>query len=147
MLVWDCVCCCREGIHLRGEEATTQKGRGKPKDMGKKAVLLCGPPGIGKTSSATIITRSPPHLEGIRSLDKTQIYQLSPVKPLHPTSSVTRTPRIARAITYISQRGVTTADQGAILTGDKIRCQTPICALRFDIAVILTEGSNEYAGN
>lgn len=47
----------REGVHLRGEEAGAQKGRGKPKDLGKKAVLLSGPPGIGKTSSATIITK------------------------------------------------------------------------------------------
>lgn len=45
-------------MHLRGEEAAQQKGRGKPKDLGKKAVLMNGPPGIGKTSSAMIITRS-----------------------------------------------------------------------------------------
>lgn len=37
--------------------AAQQKGRGKPKDLGKKAVLMNGPPGIGKTSSAMIITR------------------------------------------------------------------------------------------
>ena len=48
----------REGVHLRGEEAAQQKGRGKPKDLGKKAVLMNGPPGIGKTTSAMIITRS-----------------------------------------------------------------------------------------
>lgn len=48
----------REGVHLRGEEAAHQKGRGKPKDLGKKAVLMNGPPGIGKTSSAMILTRS-----------------------------------------------------------------------------------------
>ena len=45
-------------MHLRGEEAAQQKGRGKPKDLGKKAVLMNGPPGIGKTSSAMILTRS-----------------------------------------------------------------------------------------
>ena len=97
VLVWDRVCCCREGIHLRGEEATTQKGRGKPKDMGKKAVLLCGPPGIGKTSSATIITRSAPHLPGQDSN--------LPIVSRGPTSSFTHPTKIAGAITYISQRG------------------------------------------
>ena len=49
-------------MHLRGEEVTQQKGRGKPKEMGKKAVLMSGPPGIGKTSSAMIITRYPRRL-------------------------------------------------------------------------------------
>jgi Holliday junction resolvasome RuvABC ATP-dependent DNA helicase subunit len=29
----------------------------KPKDMTKKAVLLSGPPGIGKTSSAHIVAK------------------------------------------------------------------------------------------
>jgi Holliday junction resolvasome RuvABC ATP-dependent DNA helicase subunit len=48
---------CREGVHLRGEEVAAQKGKGKPKDMSKKAVLMSGPPGIGKTTSAMIITR------------------------------------------------------------------------------------------
>lgn len=31
--------------------------QGKPKDMSKKAVLLAGPPGIGKTSCAHIIAK------------------------------------------------------------------------------------------
>lgn len=47
----------REGVHLRGEEAAAQKGRGKPKDLSKKAVLMSGPPGIGKTTLAMIMTR------------------------------------------------------------------------------------------
>ena len=44
-------------MHLRGQSASAAQGRGKPKDLGKKAVLLSGPPGIGKTTSAMIITR------------------------------------------------------------------------------------------
>ncbi len=54
---------CRDRVHNKGEEPAPAKakgggwGGGKPKDMTKKAVLLSGPPGIGKTSSATIITR------------------------------------------------------------------------------------------
>ena len=48
---------CREGVHLRHEQAAEVKGRGKPKDLSKKAILLSGPPGIGKTSSASIISR------------------------------------------------------------------------------------------
>ena len=50
-------------MNIKGEEPAAPKakgggwGSGKPKDMTKKAVLLSGPPGIGKTSSATIITR------------------------------------------------------------------------------------------
>ncbi|DBA97121.1 TPA: hypothetical protein ACH3X1_014891 [Trebouxia sp. C0004] len=48
-----------ERIHLKHEQPREAKGRGggKPKDMSKKAVLLSGPPGIGKTSSASIISR------------------------------------------------------------------------------------------
>ena len=51
---------CRERIHLRHEQPAEAKGGrgGKPKDMSKKAILLSGPPGIGKTSSAMIISRS-----------------------------------------------------------------------------------------
>ena len=44
-------------MHLRHEQAAEVKGRGKPKDLSKKAILLSGPPGIGKTSSASIISR------------------------------------------------------------------------------------------
>ena len=33
------------------------KGGGKPKDLSKKALMLSGPPGIGKTSSAMIVAR------------------------------------------------------------------------------------------
>jgi len=51
--------CDRERIHLKHEQPGEAKGRGggKPKDMSKKAILLSGPPGIGKTSSASIISR------------------------------------------------------------------------------------------
>jgi replication factor C subunit 1 len=45
-------------VHLRGGAAPVAKGGGsKPKDMTKKAALLSGPPGIGKTSAAHIISR------------------------------------------------------------------------------------------
>ena len=49
----------RERLHLKHEQPGEVKGRGggKPKDMSKKAILLSGPPGIGKTSSASIISR------------------------------------------------------------------------------------------
>lgn len=47
----------RASVHLHGKEAAVQQGRGKHKDLGKKAVLLSGPPGIGKTTAAMIITR------------------------------------------------------------------------------------------
>ena len=52
---------CREAVHLRGQTVEPPKaaGGGRPKDFTKKAVLLSGPPGIGKTSSALIIARSP----------------------------------------------------------------------------------------
>lgn len=45
---------------MRHEQAAEVKGRGKPKDLSKKAILLSGPPGIGKTSSASIISRCAP---------------------------------------------------------------------------------------
>ncbi|GIL93301.1 hypothetical protein Vretimale_15681 [Volvox reticuliferus] len=49
---------CWEQVHLRGAAVPTAKGGGsKPKDMSKKAALLSGPPGIGKTSAAHIIAR------------------------------------------------------------------------------------------
>ncbi|GIL46547.1 hypothetical protein Vafri_3526 [Volvox africanus] len=49
---------CWEQVHQRGAAAPTAKGGGsKPKDMSKKAALLSGPPGIGKTSAAHIIAR------------------------------------------------------------------------------------------
>lgn len=43
MLTWLAAGCCR--------------GKMKPDDVKKKAVLLSGPPGIGKTSSALIVCR------------------------------------------------------------------------------------------
>ncbi|GFR43759.1 hypothetical protein Agub_g4871 [Astrephomene gubernaculifera] len=47
-----------EQVHLRGGAAPAAKGGGsKPKDLSKKAALMSGPPGIGKTSSAHIIAR------------------------------------------------------------------------------------------
>ncbi|CAK0781580.1 hypothetical protein CVIRNUC_005412 [Coccomyxa viridis] len=45
-------------IHLKGEKVEVKpKGGGKPKDLSKKALMLSGPPGIGKTSSAMIVAR------------------------------------------------------------------------------------------
>ena len=50
--------CNRERVHIQKLPAEgLPKGGGRPKDMSKRAVLLSGPPGIGKTSSALIITR------------------------------------------------------------------------------------------
>ncbi|KAG2439222.1 hypothetical protein HXX76_004584 [Chlamydomonas incerta] len=47
-----------EQVNLRGAAAPTAKGGGaKPKDLSKKAALLSGPPGIGKTSAAHIMAR------------------------------------------------------------------------------------------
>ena len=49
-----------EDVHERNKEPTQPPGaRGKEKanDMKKKAVMLSGPPGIGKTSAALIISR------------------------------------------------------------------------------------------
>ena len=49
---------CRENTHMKGQSAPEAKGAAKSKkDLGKKAVLISGPPGIGKTSSAMIICR------------------------------------------------------------------------------------------
>ena len=42
-------------VHVEGG-APPSSGRAKD-DMGKKAVLLCGPPGVGKTSAATLVCR------------------------------------------------------------------------------------------
>lgn len=42
---------------MQGQQPILPKSGGKPKDMSKKAVLLSGPPGIGKTSSALIVSR------------------------------------------------------------------------------------------
>ena len=52
----------RERVNLKGQEPEKSKAQGGKKDMSKKAVLLSGPPGIGKTSSAMIVTRCAPRL-------------------------------------------------------------------------------------
>ncbi|KAG1679124.1 hypothetical protein FOA52_000479 [Chlamydomonas sp. UWO 241] len=46
-------------IHIRKQapKGYPGSGSGKPKDLHKKAILLSGPPGIGKTSAAHIIAR------------------------------------------------------------------------------------------
>eukprot|EP00798_Chlamydomonas_sp_ICE-L_P004739 gene4739-biopygen15023 len=47
-----------EGVNLRGQQPQAPPGSRKtPKDLSKKAVLLSGPPGIGKTSAAHILTK------------------------------------------------------------------------------------------
>ena len=48
-----------DDIHLRGRAPRAIQGAGQRKnDMSKKAVLLSGPPGIGKSSSAAIVARA-----------------------------------------------------------------------------------------
>lgn len=44
-------------MNIKGAAPQEAKSKGKNKDMSKKAVLLSGPPGIGKSSSATIIAK------------------------------------------------------------------------------------------
>lgn len=46
-----------DDVHLRGAQPEQARGGGKQRDMSRKAVLLAGPPGIGKTSSAHIVAR------------------------------------------------------------------------------------------
>uniref|UniRef100_A0A7S3VUG6 BRCT domain-containing protein n=1 Tax=Dunaliella tertiolecta TaxID=3047 RepID=A0A7S3VUG6_DUNTE len=46
-----------EAVQLHGAEAGTAGTQARPKDLSKKAVLIAGPPGTGKTSTAHIISR------------------------------------------------------------------------------------------
>jgi replication factor C subunit 1 len=46
-----------DNVHLRGDAPAEAKAGGKSKDLGKKAVLISGPPGIGKTTTALLICR------------------------------------------------------------------------------------------
>ena len=51
VLSWEC----RQAVHIQGLAPSEAKGR--KKDTSKKAVLISGTPGIGKSSSALIICR------------------------------------------------------------------------------------------
>ena len=47
-----------QNIHIRGQAPKSAPGaRGAKMDMTKKAILLAGPPGIGKTTAAATIAR------------------------------------------------------------------------------------------
>eukprot|EP00892_Ulva_mutabilis_P010717 jgi/Ulvmu1/8017/UM004_0254.1 len=47
-----------ENVHLHGQAPRPAPGAGsQKKDMSKKAILICGPPGIGKTTAAHIISQ------------------------------------------------------------------------------------------
>jgi replication factor C subunit 1 len=47
-----------QDVHLHGKEPKAAPGaKGAKLDMTKKALLLAGPPGIGKTTAATIISK------------------------------------------------------------------------------------------
>lgn len=50
-----------ESVHLHGKAPRQAPGAGaQRKDMSKKAILICGPPGIGKTTAAHIISQCVP---------------------------------------------------------------------------------------
>ncbi len=75
----------RDSVNLKGETPEAAKSKGKNKDMSKKAVLLSGPPGIGKSSSAMIITRRGVNCQKLLVLRAlvSPVFYLTMTSPLH----------------------------------------------------------------